>query len=186
MPLIGVVSSGFIEQAGDFESIATASVGISGAANVEFTSIPSTYKHLQIRALTRSDRAIQSQYVALQINSDTGGNYKVHILEGNGSTAIAYLDGTTTAAQMGYAAGANATANVFGVSVIDILDYTSTNKNKTFRSLCGIDVNGATGYSNFHSGLYFATPVAITSIKIFCNSGNLAQYSHFALYGIKG
>ena len=169
-----------------YESIATVSVGSGGATSAEFTSIPQTYAHLQIRAITRSTRAIQSQYVGLQINNDTGSNYKVHILEGNGAAASSLVDGTTDKAQVGYAAGANASSNIFGVSVIDILDYTSTNKNKTLRGLCGIDVNGATGYANLHSGLYFATPAAITSIKLLCNDGNLAQYSHFALYGIKG
>ena len=36
---------------GDFESIATVTVGGGGAASIEFTSIPGTYQHLQIRGI---------------------------------------------------------------------------------------------------------------------------------------
>ena len=43
----------------DYESIATVSVGSGGAADVEFTSIPGTYTHLQIRWIARSARAGQ-------------------------------------------------------------------------------------------------------------------------------
>jgi hypothetical protein len=39
----------------DFESIATVTVGGGGAATVEFTSIPGTYQHLQIRAIAWSN-----------------------------------------------------------------------------------------------------------------------------------
>ena len=40
---------------GSYESIATVTVGSGGAASVEFTSIPSTYTHLQIRAIVRTN-----------------------------------------------------------------------------------------------------------------------------------
>jgi hypothetical protein len=36
-----------------------------------------------------------------------------------------------------------ATANAFGVGIIDILDYANTNKYKTIKSLDGCDLNGA-------------------------------------------
>lgn len=69
---------------------------------------------------------------------------------------------------------------------MDILDYTSTNKNKTMRTLQGMDSNGG-GTISLHSGLYYGTTNAVTSIKLYAASGgNLNQYSHFALYGIKG
>jgi hypothetical protein len=84
-------------------------------------------------------------------------------------------------------AAANNTASVFASGAIDILDYTSATKNKTIRTLSGIDNNGD-GTVQLGSGLCFATPAAITSITFNVQSGsaNFTQYSRFSLYGIKG
>jgi hypothetical protein len=68
---------------------------------------------------------------------------------------------------------------------MDILDYTSTNKNKTVRSLGGFDRNGG-GIITLSSSLWFKTPEAITSIRLKPQSSSWTQYSSFALYGIKG
>jgi hypothetical protein len=68
--------------------------------------------------------------------------------------------------------------------VIDILDYANVNKYTTIRVLGGADLNGS-GAINLVSGLWMNT-AAVTSFLISADSGNLAQYSSFALYGIKG
>ena len=86
---------------------------------------------------------------------------------------------------LGFDPQASATANAFGVTIIDILDYANTNKYKTFRSLVGSDTNDTNGAVGLASGSWRSTS-AITSITLSNNvSGNLAQYSSFALYGIK-
>jgi hypothetical protein len=71
---------------------------------------------------------------------------------------------------------------MFGALVIDILDYTNTNKNTTIRSLGGYDANGS-GYLQLESMLWNNT-AAINQIVL--GTGGWAQYSSFALYGIKG
>jgi hypothetical protein len=79
----------------------------------------------------------------------------------------------------------NATSTAYGAFIVDILDYTNTNKNRTIRSLNGFDANGS-GQVQLVSTL-FTSASAITSITIFTYaSGNIEQYSSFALYGIKG
>jgi hypothetical protein len=40
MPILGIIASSRLAAVGDFESIATVTVGGGGSANVEFTSIP--------------------------------------------------------------------------------------------------------------------------------------------------
>jgi hypothetical protein len=121
----------------------------------------------------------------MQLNGDTGTNYRTHYVGGTGaaayagaSAAAAYIDNVT------FATGSANTASAFGVGVIDILDYASTNKNKTIRSLHGTDSNNTYGDVELSSGLWFGTPAAVTSIKIYA-SVTIAQYSSFALYGIK-
>jgi hypothetical protein len=75
----------------------------------------------------------------------------------------------------------------FSPFVFDILDYTNTNKYKTIRTLSGTNNNsaGTNSYVRFSSGLWMNTN-AITSVTIYAASGNFAQHSQLALYGIKG
>ena len=180
----GILASRFTPQ-GDFESIATVTVGSGGAANVEFTSIPGTYQHLQIRAIGRNTTAATGlDGVFAQFNSDTGSNYARHNLIGNGTSASASATTSTTVMVFGQIPKNNETADRFGVFVCDILDYANTNKYTTTRSLLGTDLNGS-GEVRLTSGLW-QNSAAVTSIKLTCETNNFAQYSHFALYGIKG
>jgi hypothetical protein len=186
MPILGIIASSKFGDAGDFESIATVSVGSGGAANVEFTSIPATFTHLQIRGIARSARSgFSDDNMALQLNSDTGNNYAWHQLSGNGTAASAAADSTIANIRCGRMTAATAGASTFGVNVIDILDYANTNKYKTIRTLTGYDNNGD-GLITLFSGLWQNTN-AITSIKLFSQTGanNFVQYSQFALYGIR-
>jgi hypothetical protein len=89
MPILGIIASAITGNlvTTSYESIATVTVGSGGAANVEFTSIPATYTHLQVRGIGRSLEAntgVDVQY--LRFNSDTGSNYAWHQLVGNGSS----------------------------------------------------------------------------------------------------
>jgi len=162
----------------DYESIATVAV-TSNTTTITFSSIPQTYAHLQIRGIARTNR--NSTIDSYQINLNGNVNTKTHELIGDGSSATASSGNVAN----GIVPGNNATANVFGAFVSDILDYSNTNKNKTIRSLVGYDANGS-GQINFTSSFYDST-AAITSITI--NLGTSNSYvanSHFALYGIKG
>jgi hypothetical protein len=175
----------FAVAGGDFESIATVTVGSGGAANIEFTSIPATFAHLQIRYVGRATTADTSSDLKAQINSDTGSNYADHHLAGNGSSASAFGESSVTlpfVVYRGLGAGTSG-ANVFGAGVIDILDYASTSKTKTVRALGGHDRNGA-GVVVVNSLLWNSTS-AITSIKLTPTADNFAQYSTAALYGVK-
>lgn len=181
--IVGVLGNPFV--AGDYQSIATTTVGAGGTATVTFSSIPATYTHLQIRASGRTNRSAGGgdDNIKITLNSDT--TYSWHYLLGDGASA-AVGGGTSSSAvlQVGFP-GATATT-AFSATVIDILDYTSTSKNKTIRTLSGYDVNGA-GIIGLSSGLDYATPAAITSVTLSSwNAATIVQYSTFALYGIKG
>lgn len=167
-----------------YDSIATVSVGLLGQTSIDFTSIPSTYKHLQIRLIARSNHVGQDGF-KIQLNGTTASNYSYHYFGGNGSVTYAGAASSTSFMQGTSFTGADAGANIFGAGVIDILDYTDTNKNKTVRSIGGFDSNGA-GVSEMWSGGYYLTP-AVTSIKLFSfNAATFVQHSSFGLYGIKG
>lgn len=178
-------SSLTLASVGKFESIATSTVGAGGASSITFSSIPSTYTHLQIRGILRSDRGYAQAGNIMRFNSDTGNNYSWHGLVGDGSSASAFdTQGLPSFMYLGEMPAVSGLANTFGTVVIDILDYANTNKYKTVRTLSGNDRNGA-GVTGLISGNWRNTN-AITSITIKEDVSNLVQYSSLALYGIKG
>jgi hypothetical protein len=185
--ILGSFSSG-AAPIGTYDSIATVTVGAGGSASISFTSIPSTYSHLQIRGIARTDRtAYFLDYGKVTFNSDSSSVYTTHHLQGDGSSASTYADTNIAFTWiMRFAAVASPTpSNTFGAFVVDILDYKDTNKFKTIRNLGGADTNGA-GEGGIYSGLWRSTS-AISSITIAVGGGTqFNQYSQFALYGIKG
>ena len=183
MPILGIIASAITGNlvTNSYESIATVTVGSGGASNIEFTSIPSGFTHLQIRLI--NDTSAGDVNIRAQFNGDTGGNYSWHTLYGPGNgSAYSDFNGVSSTYYGSFSRGGNG-SGIFGASIVDILDYKNTNKYKTVRSLTGKDSNGA-GIMWLSSGLWQST-TAISSIKIFPESGNFNQYSQFALYGVR-
>jgi hypothetical protein len=181
---IAAINNSGVIAVGDYESIATVNASAGGSAFLEFTLIPSTYKHLQIRGIARnSTSGTGTQIGSVTFNSYSASNYSLHRLQGDGTSATASGTANTAFISTATEPQAGDTANVFGAFVVDILDYADTNKNKTLRSLDGVDTNGA-GIIAFRSGAWRST-VAINTIRITASSNNFSQYSSFALYGIR-
>jgi len=169
--------------AGSYESIATTTVGSTSQTTVTFSSIPSTYKHLQVRFMAKGNFAANYYSTAMRFNSDSGSNYSYHALSGNGSSVSA--SGSYPQANVFFTVAGTNPTNIFGIGVIDILDYANTNKYKTVRTLNGIDTNGD-GVVRLESSVWSNT-AAITNISFTtAGYGDWLQYSSFALYGIKG
>jgi hypothetical protein len=181
--IAGFLGTGVAASTTAYESIQTTTVGSGGASSVTFSSIPSTYTHLQIRAIFKGSGAASVTMFGQVGNGsiDTGTNYSLHYLRGDGSSASA--SGAATQANFYAGASYNITSG-FGAAIIDYLDYANTNKYKTIRALAGGDANG-NGYVGLYSGNWRSTS-AITDLKFTSNDGNFPQYSQFALYGIKG
>ena len=190
-PIIGITASSATSSfLGSYDSIATVSVTTATQADIEFTNIPSNYTHLQIRHFCISNRTTYAiDDIKITFNTDTGANYSRHGLRGNGATVASVAEANASYILLEYSSGTSV-SNFFGVGVTDILDYANTNKYTTTRSLSGTDTNGLVagepGRIYLTSGSWRNTN-AITSIKMSPLNGNQwLQYSHFALYGIKG
>jgi hypothetical protein len=186
--IAGTLSSPLVIVPNSYESIATVTVGAGGAADVTFSSIPSTYEHLQIRGIARDNRSSAANMMKTWVNNDTSANYTDHWLYGDGASVSAFAETTGQGfMQIVRIASANATSGVFGTFVMDIFDYKSTSKYKTFRTLTGYDNNGS-GLIYLTSGLWLSTS-AINRIDFAVGAAGgtlISQYSSFALYGIKG
>lgn len=183
MPVLGIyasqISGHLFAPSGAYDSIATTTVGSGGSASITFSSIPSTYTHLQLRCFMQ---LAAPGLLGVQVgngSADTAANYSTHVLDGDGSSATAGAGVSETRMGILYPAEAN-----WAGAVVDFLDYANTNKYKTVRSLMGQDANGS-GRIRFASSNWRSTS-AINTIVLTPNSGNISQYSSFALYGIKG
>lgn len=163
-----------------------ATITSTSQTQISFTSIPQTFTHLQLRITARSAVAVNGHDLNMTTNLSSGSNYTNHILQGDGSSATSNIGyGTpSTLSLVSWVPGANITSGIFSSSIIDILDYTNTSKNKTFKTINGYDANGS-GQVNFMSGMVMSTG-AINAIYFFVGGGggNIVSGSRFDLYGI--
>jgi hypothetical protein len=160
----------------DYELISTA-FGTGSNTEFIFSSIPSTYKHLQIR-YTASKSDAQS-FLRLQFNSVSSSSYTHH--EVGGSNASMGSQNSVNQAHISIRGlGFDGLDNIYAAGFIDILDYSSTSKNTTVRTLAG-----GSQLMYLNSGLFNST-AAISSIRVFLPSSTFRSGSRFSLYGIKG
>jgi hypothetical protein len=159
-----------------YDSLGTVVVPSGGLSSIVFAGIPVGYRHLQLRVMGKITGAVTEAATSFSINETA--ITRSHYFGGDGSTTF------TSTGTSGYIAsmpGASATS--MGFIVIDILDYLDTDKNKTIKSFNGWDNNGS-GLFLMYSGLLTSTD-EVKTIRLDPGSGNWAQYSSFALYGVK-
>lgn len=189
-PILGIyasqISGHLWAPAGAYDSIATAN-GTGSSGTITFSSIPSTYTHLQLRMINKGG-ASGSFPAGMQLifNSDTtSSNYYNHNLRGDGSS-VAASAGSNNSSYV-WAGGGSTGTNIYAVGILDILDYKDTNKYKTGRSLLGADYNGS-GMVILGSILWKNTAAinSITCISDPTYTGNWTTATQFALYGIRG
>jgi hypothetical protein len=183
LPLGLLSQGGGAAAVGAFEQIETQILG-SNTSSVTFSSIPSTYKHLQLRIAARATSTGNATALFLRFNGVSGTSYATHTLYGTGSSIVA--EGFTSLDAFyrmpipddGLATG------VFGSLCIDVLDYALTTKNKTIRDLSGYIGSGVNNVSLVSGG--FSSTSAISSLSLTPGAGQLKTGSRFSLYGIKG
>lgn len=180
---LGLIGSFPTPVTSSFESIASITAS-GGETSLTFSSIPSTYQHLQIRGIARASNASSgTDALRLRLNSDSSASYTYHAIRGNGASAIAFGGTAQTYSLNSDCVLQNGgLASTYGVSIIDIQDYASTSRNKTLRTFGGVDQNGS-GLVELYSSLWINTS-AINSIALSAGSTWIAGTT-FSLYGIK-
>lgn len=176
--------------AGSYDLLETQVLG-SSQASVTFSSLStyaSTYKHLQIRWVAKSTRAAATgDDFFWQMNGNTTtSNYTSHYLRGTGSSVSSAANNNSI--YYGLISNfmpAGSYTNEFMSGVTDILDAFETTKNKTVRTVAGAITTSYAIDTTLSSGMFLSTD-AVSSFTLKCRLANLAQYSRFSLYGIKG
>ena len=159
--------------------IASNTVGSGGVASVTFSSIPATYRDLQILMSCKSASSSEA-YILMTLNGSSSSFTGIQI-EGNGS---AVSSATNTVGRVGVYSGSNFTG--FTNNLIYIPNYAgSTNKSISADSVTENNNAASSSYQDMFATLWSNTS-AITSISFAFSGGtNFAQYSTAYLYGIK-
>jgi hypothetical protein len=181
-----ITAPAYLGPFGAYDSLATTTLSAT-TASVTFTGIPAGYKHLQIRAISKNSAGTSGyDYVHANFNTDTSASYSLINTYGSGtSVGVVGGQGGLAYARVGICAQ-NGTTSIFGVSVIDILDYASSTKHKTVRSLAGNEANGNnTDGVIYQYGASWHNTSPITSITLAPANLSFVALSSFALYGVK-
>jgi hypothetical protein len=152
-------------------------------ANIDFTSINSSYTDLVLKMSTRATDAVGSDTINIRFNGSSTG-YSVKRLIGQPSNNDNTSDSSTTSGYMsiGLSNSATQTADTFGNLEMYVPNYTSSN----FKSVStdSTPENDATStYRGIYAGLWSNT-AAINQITIYTGGTTFAAGSSFYLYGI--
>jgi hypothetical protein len=193
-PILGVIDSAKTGNLSTtaFDSIAT----VTASANqslITFTGIPATYRHLQLRGLSRGHQSNPNDGsgIYMRFNSDTGGNFgyqRFYCVRGISNNNGASDSGANQSfADCGIATSASQTADIFGGAIVDVLDYAIAGKKRSANSFGGfaLNSNASNQYTHF-SQLSWNDTAAVTRIDIVMGVGSFAANSTWALYGVKG
>jgi hypothetical protein len=149
------------------------------------TNYSSTYQHLQLRIVARTDRGDTDDFIMMRFNGDSGNNYTSHNLRGNGSNVQSSNPRTNYQnIEISAITASTQTANSFGAGIIDILDPFETTKNTTIRATMGL--TGTYNFVGLVSGFWNST-AAVNTIFLDQFFGSIfVTGSRFSLYGMKG
>lgn len=158
-----------------YEPISTTTL-VSTQSTVTFSAISGDYTDLYLVSQMRTSAS--TERIDLRFNSDSGTNYSVTRIYGNGSTAISDRFPNATGIDIAYVANSG-----WCIANHSIMNYANTT---TFKNVVGRwNSEGNSGYAVGLVGLWRNT-AAITSITLIPNSGvSFAAGSIFTLYGIK-
>ena len=162
-----------------YNKIATTTLG-SSQSSIDFTSISNSYSDLviigSIKLATNSGNQMY-----FRINNDTGSNYSVTTLSGNGTSAATTRFSNQTHIRYNYFNDPNLSS--FTNLIININNYSSSSTRKTTLSQLTRVSDGAAGI-DLSAGLWRNT-AAIDRLTFFIESSNsFAAGCTFTLYGI--
>jgi hypothetical protein len=191
-PILGVIASSISgrlwEPQGAYDALSTVTLSAT-TSSVTFVGIPQGYKHLQIRYIARTDMNSGGAWSpnSLRFNSDAGSNYAIHSLYGVGTSVGSEGYASQTNVTAGYGAPTTNVASSFAGNIVDILDYASTTKNKTIRTLNGVENNGSGIVIQLSGGWFSTSPINTITFGMYGgnNGSNYLSGSTFTLYGVR-
>jgi hypothetical protein len=158
-----------------YEPIATTTLG-SAASSVTFSSISGSYTDLVLVVSATWSGSSNSSF-GFRLNSDTGSNYSITQLYGNGSSASSGRSSNQTKAVIG-----QINPTEFGTTIFQFQNYSNATTYKTTLSRSNV-----AGVITLAGVALWRNTAAITQIDLeyFDTAGTFDTGSTFTLYGIK-
>jgi hypothetical protein len=159
-----------------YKALATVTLG-SSAATVTFGSIPATYRDLVV-VLSGGIVGVSDTNIFVAYNSDTtNANYRAVQMSGTGSATDGAAISSTLARILNYYGYATQDLNTN--IIIQILDYSATDKHKTYLSRANNAGNGTAALVG-----RWGNTSAITTVEISSQAGSIRTGTTISLYGI--
>lgn len=166
--------------ANTYTPIATYTVTGSAVSSITFSSLGS-YTDIVLVLSGRSGVAANTDGVAIRVNSDSGSNYSMTEMYGNGSgtTSTRYSNDTYFRIHPYAETGSTSAANTFGATTIQFMNYGNTT---TYKTILARTNNTDAGTAAIVS--MWRNTAAITSIALLAYSGDFQVGTTVNLYGI--
>ena len=178
-------------------------ISAGGAASLSITGIPSSYSALRLvfefqpeATGTLDDLELEIRFNGLTTGNSTTNAWSTVFNETNGwqnsggaYAPLAYTTARTGTTGNGYGVlahmwGTNYMTDYKNSGYVDIYEYANTSNNTIVNSFYQCANLGSGYYAAVGSvGNCFDTAAAVSSIQLTMNTGDIAQYSTFDLYG---
>lgn len=144
----------------------------SSSATVTFSSISGAYRDLRI---VFQGTMTADTNIGIRINSDTAGNYNWVYMYGDGTNTSSSTQSNVTDGYVG-----RQLSGTIGQTTVDIMDYTATDKHKTYLSRS----NNTNSMTAAVAGRW-ANTAAVTTVQLMNPTGTtFAAGCVVSLYGV--
>ena len=192
--LSGSLSTPSAKQAFFPSNFFTISTSSGSATSFTLSSIPQTYRHLQLRIRAKTARTgAPYSGIYVRLNGDSGNNYSYSGIDWDSRTSAPYGSSSSATSSLlnGQSIGTGTyvtSTSVYSYHIIDIFEYSNTNYYTTACMYGGYVDNGSS-YSiksngSFNTSAWHNT-AAVTSISITTDDPSFDSGTHIALYGIR-
>lgn len=162
--------------------------GDGTGATIDFTSIPTTFRHLLIIGQARFDGAVTEALIEVRFNNDSGANYNEQDLFADGVSAVTNAAINQNEITLGKVPGASATANHAGQLEAMIPNYDAENLYHTISGeYSHIRNDTIADFETGVSGGQWKDTTAINRITLLSTTASADNFdtgSIFTLYGL--
>jgi len=165
-----------------FTKIASVSVGVLGAATIDFTSIPSTYTDLCLKVSLRDASTLTRSIAQMKFNGSSTTYASLAVYGFNG-TSTGSATGGSTYIDWVYAVGNAATASTFSNNDIYIPNYAGSSNKSVSIDFTAENNSSSLNILGLAAGLW-SNSAAINQVTLTAGTANFAQYTTATLYGV--
>ena len=178
----------------DWEVITEGKISNSTTNNIQFTSIPQTYQHLEITVSWRSNAGTGDVYPYFQMNGETGGKYGsagwVSGASSAAATRVTQFENVATSGYCGIMGSSGWPTGAFSQATMIVPNYTDTSQYKLMMTRGGMGSASSVDGQSYALVGGVSTTSAVTQIDLLswppAGTAYYASGTSYMLAGYKG